>query len=226
MTSNIASEGRVILAIEAAVRGGSIVLLNDDHEIAAWHGTEDVSRAEDLLPNISDILDRTHIEKHEVDLIAVSNGPGSYTGIRIGLATALGLARALNIDCVGRALLPAIAELHRRENSCVVVIPIGRSELCWEAFDASDVPNSLGPPQSGSTDDFLDFSRQFAECDILMQHDAHEAIARTPPFEDFSSRAYNCGSDLALAVGLGLRNKVSDLTPNYIRNSQFKSGPV
>ncbi len=216
----------MVLAIEAAVRGGSIALLNDDREIATWHGTEDVSRAEDLLANISDILDRTHIEKDELDLIAVSNGPGSYTGIRIGLATALGLARALNIDCVGGALLPAIAELHGKGSGSVVVIPIGRSELCWEAFDASDIPNSLGPPQSGSTVDFLDFSRNFAEYDLFMQHDAYEVIARTSTFDDFSSRAYNCGRDLALAVGLGLRNKASDLTPNYIRNSQFKSGPV
>lgn len=220
------SESRIVLAIEAAVRGGSIALLDNDREIATWHGAEDVSRAEELLANISDILDRTEIGKNKLDRIAVSNGPGSYTGIRIGLATALGLARALSIDCVAGALLPSMAGLHRKGSGCVVVIPIGRSELCWEAFDASDIPSSLGPPQSGSTGDFLDFSRRFGDYDLLMQSDAYEVIARTPVFGDLRQRAHNCGKDLALAVGLGLRNKVSDFTPNYIRNAQFKSGPV
>lgn len=226
MTSNIASKSRLVLAIEAAVRGGSIALIENDSEIAAWHGTADVSRAEDLLSNIADVFDRTQIEKNRVDLIAVSNGPGSYTGIRIGLATALGLARALNIECVGVPLLPAIAEWHRKGTNCVVVIPIGRSELCWQSFKASDELNSFGSPLTGSIDDFLNCFDTLSDFDLLVQRDAYETLAATAALGSLKTGMYDCGRDLALSIGLSALNKRSDLNPNYVRSSKFSSGPA
>ena len=216
----------LVLAIEAAVRGGSIALIGNNREIAAWHGKEDISRAEDLLSDISDMFDRTQTEKHEIGLIAVSNGPGSYTGIRIGLATALGLARALNIVCVGGPLLPAIAELHSSGRNCVVVIPIGRNELCWQAFDASSDRHSSAPALTGSVNDLLEYFRDLPEHDLYVQHDAFEVITSDPAFDDFDCRAYNIGRYLAVAIGLTARSRDSDLNPNYVRNSQFKSSPL
>lgn len=225
MRPNIESEDRVILAIEAAVRGGSIALLKNDIEIAAWHGTTDVSRAEDLLQNISELFDRTQVDKSKVDLVAVSNGPGSYTGIRIGLATALGLASALSIECIGVPLMAAAAKMYGKGKNCVVVIPIGRNDVCWEAFDASERTNSFGSA-TGSANDLLAYFRELDEFDLFMQHDAFEIMAHAPNFDDFRSRAYDCGRNLALAVGRAARTGISDLTPNYVRNPHFKSTPV
>lgn len=219
----MASEGRVILAIEAAVRGGSIALIENGLEIAAWHGTADVSRAEDLLPNISDLFDRTQMETRKVDLIAVSNGPGSYTGIRIGLATAMGLARALNIECVGVPLLEAAAKMYGKEEKCVVVIPIGRNELCWGTFDGSE---HLGQAVTGSAADLFEYFRELDEFGVLLQHDAFEIVVQAPGFDDFRPRVYDLGRDLALPVGRAARIGMSDMTPNYVRNPHFKSTPV
>ena len=226
MTSDQASENKVVLAIEAAVRGGSISLIENSREIAARCGTDAVSRAEDLLANIADLLEQMQIEKRRIGLIAVSNGPGSYTGIRIGLATALGLARALHIECIGVPLMPAIAEFHRKEADCIIVIPMGRSEFCWQAFKSFDGPNPSDHPLTGAADDFLEYSQGLAGYDLLIQHDAFEVVERMPGFNNFKSRASDCGRDLALSVGLASRNRVSDLTPNYVRNSQFSSSPV
>lgn len=213
----------LILSIEAAVRGGSIALTEDDREVAIWHGTENVSRAEDLLSNISGMFDRTGLDKHKLQRIAVSNGPGSYTGIRIGLATALGLARALNVECVGVPLLPALAEQCRDGADCVVVIPIGRNELCWQKFDKSSLSDV---PRTGLASDLFENFPETGEFKLLMQHDAFETAAHQPAFEIFRSRACNLGRDLALAIGIGARDRVSDLNPNYVRNSQFSSSPV
>lgn len=226
MTQDTATREGLILAIEAAVRGGSIALVQNSHEIAAWHGKEAVSRAEELLPNIADLLEQTKIRKKDVKLIAVSNGPGSYTGIRIGLSTALGLARALEIECVGVSLLPAIAIMHSRGSKCLVVIPIGRTEFCWQQFTNSDGNNACGPPMTGLPKDFLKHCHEAAGYDLLMQHDAYEAVMDVAEFNDFRSRAYNCGRNLALCVGIGVRRITSDLTPLYVRNSQFSSGGV
>jgi tRNA threonylcarbamoyl adenosine modification protein YeaZ len=221
----MSSSTNLVLAIEAAVRGGSIALLENGREIAVWHGTADVSRAEDLLSSISDMFDRTQTDKNNLVRIAVSNGPGSYTGIRIGLATALGLARALNIECVGVPLMPAIAELQEKPINTLVVIPIGRSELCWQAFDTNDNVSS-NQPTTGSVSELIEYFRGQPHYEICSQHDAFEVITREPAYEEFSDRVCNIGRDLALAIGSAASGKRSDLTPNYVRNSQFKSNPL
>lgn len=222
----MSSKSRRILAIEAAVGGGSIALLENGRKIADWHGTGDVSRAEDLLSNIAEMLDRTGTEKHKLSLIAVSNGPGSYTGIRIGLATALGLARALNIECVGVPLMPTIAELRGTKVKTIVVIPIGRSELCWQAFDAANGGVSSNQPTTGSVSDLIEYFRGKPLYEISSQHDAFEVLTRNPAYEEFSGRICNIGRNLALAIGLAALRRPSDLNPNYVRNSQFKSNPL
>ncbi|MGQ0543253.1 MAG: tRNA (adenosine(37)-N6)-threonylcarbamoyltransferase complex dimerization subunit type 1 TsaB, partial [Blastocatellia bacterium] len=108
------STSHTVLAIESAIQDGSIALFRDGKEIASVGGSDDVSRAEELLPNIEKLFNDTGIKFDEIDLIAVSRGPGSYTGIRIGIATVLGLARALNISCAGVSVLEAMTILGDR----------------------------------------------------------------------------------------------------------------
>lgn len=222
----MSSSNNLVLAIEAAVRGGSVALLENDREIATWHGTADVSRAEDLLSNISDMFDRTQIDKRNLARIAVSNGPGSYTGIRIGLATALGLARALNIECVGVPLMPAIAALSNATVKTIAVIPIGRGELCWQAFDTENDNFLSEQAATGSVSDFIAWLRGHPQFELSCQHDVFESIAREPAYEEFSDRVSNIGRNLASAIGAASLWSPSDLTPNYVRNSQFKSNPL
>lgn len=223
MKTNVFSKSGLVLSIEAAVRGGSIALLELDRKIAVWHGIENVSRAEDLLLNISKIFDRTNIDKKRLDFIAVSNGPGSYTGIRIGLATALGLARALKIPCLGIPLLSAIAEPYGEGTNCLVAIPIRRNELCWQKFDKSGLAEM---PRTGSAQNLIENFQDFREYRLLMQHDAFETVSNQPGFEALRPQAINLGRDLALSLGIGARNRTPDLTPNYVRNPQFSSSPI
>src|SRR5258708_18599521 len=96
------------LAIESAISGGSISLLKG-REIANWIGSSNVSKAEDLLANIDHLLAANDIALNEIDLITVSAGPGSFTGIRIGIATALGLKAGLGIAMSSESALKAIA---------------------------------------------------------------------------------------------------------------------
>ena len=74
-----------ILAIESAIAGGSLSLIRGDVELGNWIGRADVSRAEEILVNIDAMLTACGVSKHDLDLIAVSAGPGSFTGIRIGM---------------------------------------------------------------------------------------------------------------------------------------------
>jgi len=125
------------LAIESAVGGGSISLQAEEDEVDCWIGDSGVSRAEDLLPNIIEMLDRRRVDRNMIGRIAISVGPGSYTGIRIGIAAALGLKSALDIPCVGVPVLEAMALASASVGTVLTVVPMGRRSICFQTFNVS-----------------------------------------------------------------------------------------
>jgi tRNA threonylcarbamoyl adenosine modification protein YeaZ len=129
-----------ILALETAIGGGSICVYRDNRELASIAGDDSVSRSEELLPNIKTLLAQVDIKSSDIDLVAVSRGPGSFTGIRIGLATALGLARSLDIRCIGVPVMDAVAAANQDKFPLAVVLPMGKHEVVWKTFsDTIDI---------------------------------------------------------------------------------------
>ena len=123
----------MIIAIESAIDGGSLSLVDRDVEIASWIGDDAQRlRAGSLITNIENLLNSAGIEKASLRMIVVSAGPGSFTGIRIGLATALGLKTALGIPVHGVSALDAMAFAHGHTG--VVAIPMGRGGAAAQRF--------------------------------------------------------------------------------------------
>jgi tRNA threonylcarbamoyl adenosine modification protein YeaZ len=129
-----------MVAIESAIGGGSISLQSSGREVDCWIGVDNVSRAEDLLPNIIKMLQRNSVDRDMIDRIAVSIGPGSYTGIRIGIATALGLKDSLSIPYIGFSALEAMALSSSRSGRFMTAVPMGRDSICYQIFDVDDRP--------------------------------------------------------------------------------------
>lgn len=124
---------QLLLSIEAGVAGGSIALSRDGEVIDSWRGRGDISRAEDLLSNISTVLQANDSTLADVKTLAVSLGPGSYTGIRIGISTALGLRSALGAEVVGISVLEAMAVDHLLR-PVICAVGMGRTGVCWQKF--------------------------------------------------------------------------------------------
>ena len=125
--------GRFVLGIESALAGGSLCLIEDGRELGSWLGTSNVSRAEDLLPNIDRLLKEHSISINKLDRIIVSTGPGSFTGIKIGLATVLGFRSVLGVSCVGISVLEALASVID-EPDLTAAVPVGRGSICVQSF--------------------------------------------------------------------------------------------
>lgn len=105
-----ATPGRVILSIETSSRGGSIALLGVDGTISALDLSEGASHGSDLMPAVDRLMRGAGaLDPQAIDWVAVGTGPGSYTGLRVGAATALGLARGAGARCVGVPSLAAMA---------------------------------------------------------------------------------------------------------------------
>ncbi len=98
-----------LLAIESATLTASVAILDDDVVIAEYSVTFKKTHSQTLLPMIDEIVSMLEIDLNSIDAIAISGGPGSFTGLRIGSATAKGLGLALNKPLIHVPTLDAMA---------------------------------------------------------------------------------------------------------------------
>ncbi len=98
-----------LLAIDSSGLVASVALLDDDILVGEYVIHNKKTHSQTLLPMIADMLKMAEIDKNELDAIAVSAGPGSFTGLRIGAATAKGLAQGLDIPIVPVSSLEGLA---------------------------------------------------------------------------------------------------------------------
>ena len=89
----------LILALESSAKAASVALMEDDKLIAQYSQCSGLTHSRTLLPMVDDMLKNTENTVAGVDLIAVAHGPGSFTGIRIGVSTVKGLAWAADKIC-------------------------------------------------------------------------------------------------------------------------------
>ncbi len=98
-----------ILAIDSSATAASAALVEDGKVLGEFYINTRLTHSQTLMPMIENVLKCTQSKLAEIDLFAVSAGPGSFTGIRIGVASVKGLAMAENKPCVGVSTLEAMA---------------------------------------------------------------------------------------------------------------------
>ena len=142
----------IILAIETATRAGSVAVSRDEDVLASVGGDASVSHSTNLLEMIAGALRDAGVTLAEVDLFAVAVGPGSFTGLRIGLATAKAFATHLRREVVGVSTLAAVAHAARLNGNIVTLLTAGRGEVFAQRFGVSegvvtagDEPQHLSP---------------------------------------------------------------------------------
>jgi len=126
-----------ILAFDTCLGLYSIALLIDKTIIAEYKQTEIHRQAEELVPSIEKIIDQNNISYNELDCIAVTIGPGSFTGVRIGLAAALGTQAGINKPIlIGISTLEALAFEYKNIQDTLIVptIDAGRGQFYTQNF--------------------------------------------------------------------------------------------
>lgn len=97
------------LAMESSAKAASVALLRDGELISQYSQCSGLTHSRTLLPMLEDMLKNAELTLSDVELFAVAHGPGSFTGIRIGVSTVKGLAWAGDKKCVGVSTLAAMA---------------------------------------------------------------------------------------------------------------------
>ncbi len=104
-----------VLALDTTTRAGSVALVDDDHIVAEREGDGASSHAERLPGDLVALLRDADVSLAAIDLFAVASGPGSFTGLRIGIATLQGLAFVRQRPMVALSALEALAQMAARD---------------------------------------------------------------------------------------------------------------
>lgn len=127
-----------ILSVDSSATVASVALSEGGRLLAEYTLNNKNTHSETLLPMIESLLSFFSMEIGDVDLFAVSTGPGSFTGVRIGTATVKGLAFASDKPCVGVSTLEAIAYNLRFHKGIVCPVMNARRSQVYTAIFRSN----------------------------------------------------------------------------------------
>lgn len=129
----------IILNIETATKNCSVALAKDGKTIVCKElATENFSHAEKLHVFIEQILVESNVQFSELNAIAVSQGPGSYTGLRIGISSAKGFSYALNIPLIAVDTLQLLAKQITIDRGIILpMIDARRMEVFSAMYDSN-----------------------------------------------------------------------------------------
>ncbi len=151
----------IILALETSMGLSSVAIRRADGRIVERFGGLAREQSESLLPLIKAVMEDAGAGFRELTRIAVTTGPGAFTGIRASLAAARGFALALDVEVIGVPSLEVMAHIFARDNLSaapfVVSASAGRGMVYLQKFAATGAP--LAEPMVTRTEDLIAFAQ-------------------------------------------------------------------
>ena len=223
---------KACLGIDTATRTGSVALALADGRLLESRLDQPSAHARDLLTTLESLLARAGLDTAGLRAIGVTTGPGSFTGLRVGLATAKGLAYALGIAVEGLSTLETLARAAVEAApsdaaSLVPVIEAGRGEVYAAIFTRRGTELQRSAPDQAFRPEELvsrippgavlvgDGAARFRDAE--RSGGAFEVIA-VPPLAGALARW------VAGTVAEGAPYRPGGLVPNYIRPSDAEAG--
>ena len=215
------------LAFESSAKAASVALCEDGRLISQVIQCSGLTHSRTLLPMAEDLLKNAGTEMKRIDCFAVAQGPGSFTGIRIGIATVKGLAWAADKPCIGVSTLAAMAWNGVGAGGLIcAVMDARRSEVYNALFRIEDGrPVRLCPDRAISLSTLTEELRERGEAPFLVGDGTELASAffreqhlehRVPPENVRWQNAWGVAME---AAGKKLCTS-QELLPVYLRLSQ------
>ena len=124
-----------LLALDSSATSASVAVVEDDFVLGEFYINTKLTHSQTLMTMMKSLFDNTKINIKDIDAFAVSVGPGSFTGIRIGVSAIKGISYALNKVCIPVSTLHAMAyNLMGMENSIICATMDARCEQVYNAF--------------------------------------------------------------------------------------------
>lgn len=123
-----------ILALECSAGPASSAIMENGVIIASEFTNVKMTHSQTLLPMVKSMLDKSGLSMKDIDAMAVSHGPGSFTGIRIGISAVKGLAAPKKLPCYAVSTLRTIAENYRNFDGIVCAVMDARCNQVYNAL--------------------------------------------------------------------------------------------
>ena len=220
-----------ILAFETSAKAGSVALYENGKLLAESYQNTGLTHSQTLMVMAEDVLRQCNLTAQDVDAVAVAQGPGSFTGVRIGVAAAKGFAWGKQIPCYGVSTLEAMAEsLGIYEGIVCPVMDARRSQVYNALFRAEKGSLSritedraisladLGEELKNSTNPVFLVGDGANLCYNTLESKVPNLVL--PPEHHLHQRAVGVGLLAANMARAGIAPSGAELTPNYLRLSQ------
>ena len=155
-----------ILSIDTASDVCGVSILEDENLICKMDSNTGRTHSENLLPMINNALSKSSLVLKDIDLIVCDKGPGSFTGIRIGIATIKAFFDSLNINCIGITSLESLAfnlKKNIKENELICSLIDCKNNNCYYALYEfkNNGYSKLIMPSTDNIDNILDILNSY-----------------------------------------------------------------
>lgn len=212
----------MLLSLDSSAVTASVALTDGDRVIKSEFVNSGLTHSETLLPMVKRVMGDN--EFSSLDAVAITAGPGSFTGVRIGVATVKGIAFAGNIPCYGVSTLEAIAYNFIHENCIVCAVMDARRLQFYNAIFKVEngVVTRLTPDRAISIDDLREELKQYDF--VIIAGDGAALCSQNIALDNCEIAADDKIYQNALSVAKCVKNKKpiapSALMPVYLRQSQ------
>ncbi len=221
----------LILAFETSAKAASVALLEEHNLLGESYQNCGQTHSRTLMKMAEDLLQNCGKTPDSVTAVAVASGPGSFTGVRIGVAAAKGFAWGLQLPCVGVSTLEAMAmQMSLFEGYVCCAMDARREQVYCALFRAKDGDLTRSTPDQAIS--LLELATQLRACDapIIFVGDGAALCyntlspllpaCRLAPEQLVMQRASGVALAARRALAEGSAAEGATLTPNYLRLSQ------
>ena len=212
----------MLLSLDSSAVTASVALTDGDRVIKSEFVNSGLTHSETLLPMVKRVMGEN--EFSSLDAVAITAGPGSFTGVRIGVATVKGIAFAGNIPCYGVSTLEAIAYNFVDENCVVCAVMDARRMQFYNAIFKVEngIVSRITPDRAISIDDLREELKQYDS--VIIAGDGAALCSQNIALDNCKIAADDKIYQNALSVAKCVKNKKaiapSALMPVYLRQSQ------
>jgi tRNA threonylcarbamoyladenosine biosynthesis protein TsaB len=217
----------LVLAIDTSARVAGVALVTAEQVLAeeTWRAAK--SHTTQLLPVVQHVLRVNGGSTRDLTALAVAVGPGAFSGLRVGIATAKALAWALNIPCLGVGSLDALAAAVSGAPRVLAVLDAGRGEWYWATYRSGPGgQRRLTPPQLGAPEAVLaSLARSVllvGETSVEQRALIDERFSRLVDYGDPrlpATRPAAVGLAALTRLAAGERDEPAAIQPVYLRRS-------
>jgi len=219
-----------ILAIDSTAATASAALCDGERLLSLWTHNNGLTHSESLLPMVESLLKYCGLTVNDIELFAVSAGPGSFTGVRIGAATIKGLAYGRNIPCIGVSTLDALAYNLICCDGIICPAMNARRDQVYTALFESNGESivRLTPDSAISLSELEEYLGKYSDKKIFVCGDGYELVRRNIKNENIQKtpehlvwqNAYSVAQRAKALYDSGVRTTDRELMPTYLRMPQ------